>query len=320
MARITVSDIQALKQRGERIVMLTAYDYPSARLADEAGVDMVLVGDSLGHVVLGYDSTIPVTMEDMIHHGRAAVRGAEHPMVVVDLPFMSYQVSVEEAIRNAGRLLKETGCQAVKLEGGVLMAETVRRIVQIGIPVCGHIGLTPQSINQLGGYKVQGRTLDAAERLIEDAVSLQQAGAFCVVLEGIPAQLAEIVSKRLRIPTVGIGAGAGCDGQVQVWHDLLSYASTAPHHIPRHVGQFANVGGIMRSAIEQYAAEVRAGSFPTAKESFSMPKAALAALTGGKGTFDEDLLPEWPTEADAYQYESEGVADAAPGYLSWSGF
>jgi 3-methyl-2-oxobutanoate hydroxymethyltransferase len=279
MARVTVQDIQDAKVGGEKLVMLTAYDFPSARLAEEAGVDMILVGDSLGQVVLGYDSTVPVTMEDMVHHGRAVVRGCERPLVVVDLPFMSYQVSIEESLRNAGRLLKETGCQAVKLEGGVHMAETVRRIVQIGIPVCGHIGLTPQSINQLSGYKVQGRTPEAAERLMEDAVALQQAGAFAIVLESIPAPLAELVSNRLRVPTIGIGAGKGCDGQVQVWHDLLSYSTTfVPRHVPRHVKQYANAGETMRIAIEQYAAEVRAGTFPTTKESFKMPREALAGL------------------------------------------
>ena len=279
MQRLTVSDIKALKERGERIVMLTAYDYPSARLAEEAGVDTILVGDSLGMVVLGYDSTLPVTMEDMVHHTRAVVRGSERALVVADLPFMSYQVSVEDALRNAGRLMKETGCQAVKLEGGVEMAETVRRIVSVGMPVVGHIGLTPQSINQLSGYKVQGRTPAAAERLLEDAVALEQAGAFAIVLETIPAPLAELVSRRLRIPTIGIGAGAGCDGQVQVWHDLLSYATTfLPRHIPRHVKQYADIGDVIRKAVEQYAADVRAGSFPTPKESFSMPKEALAEL------------------------------------------
>jgi 3-methyl-2-oxobutanoate hydroxymethyltransferase len=279
VTRKTVQAIQEQKARGEKLVMLTAYDFPSARLADEAGVDMILVGDSLGQVVLGYDSTVPVTMEEMIHHGRAVVRGCSSPLVVVDLPFMSYQTSIEEAIRNSGRLLKETGCQAVKLEGGVHMAETVRRIVQVGIPVCGHIGLTPQSINQLSGYKVQGRTPEAAERLLEDAVALQQAGAFSVVLESIPAPLAELVSRRLRIPTIGIGAGKGCDGQVQVWHDLLSYATTfLPRHIPRHVKQYANLGEAIRVAVEQYAAEVRGGTFPTTKESFGMPREALAGL------------------------------------------
>ncbi len=186
MDRITVDDIKAMKGRGEKVVMLTAYDYPSARLAEEAGVDMILVGDTLGMVVLGYDSTLPVTMEDMIHHTKAAARGSQRALVVADMPFMSFQISTEDAMRNAGRLMKETGCQAVKLEGGVHMAETVRRLVQIGIPVVGHIGLTPQSVNQLSGFKVQGRTPEAAERLMDDAVALQQAGAFCLVLETNP--------------------------------------------------------------------------------------------------------------------------------------
>jgi 3-methyl-2-oxobutanoate hydroxymethyltransferase len=279
MTRLSISDVQELKQRGERIVMLTAYDFPSARIAESAGVDMILVGDSLGMVVLGYDSTVPVTMDDMLHHTRAVTRGSERALVVADLPFMSYQVSVEDAMRNAGRLIQEGGAQAVKLEGGVHMAETVRRLVQVGIPVVGHIGLTPQSINQLGGYKVQGRTPAAAERLLEDAVALQTAGAFCIVLETIPAPLAELISRRLRVPTIGIGAGAGCDGQVQVWHDLLSYyTSFLPRHIPRHVKQYADVGEVMRRAIEAYAAEVRAGSFPTTKESFSMDRALLKEL------------------------------------------
>ncbi len=281
MARLTVSDIRSVKERGEKLVMLTAYDFPSARIAEEGGVDMVLVGDSLGMVVLGYASTIPVTLDDMLHHTRAVVRGCERPLVVSDLPFMTYQASVEDAMRSAGRLLQEGGCQAVKLEGGVHMAETVRRLVQVGIPVVGHIGLTPQSINQLSGYKVQGGTPEAAERLLEDAIALQQAGVFCIVLETIPAPLASLISGRLRIPTIGIGAGAGCDGQVQVWHDLLSYATTfLPRHIPRHVKQYANVGDEMRKAVVQYAADVRAGTFPTIKESFRMPKEALAELEG----------------------------------------
>jgi len=280
MTRIGVPEVLEKKERGEKIVMLTAYDFPSARIAEEAGVDMVLVGDSLGMVVLGYDSTIPVTLDDMLHHTKAVVRGTARAMVVSDLPFMTYQASVEDAIRNAGRLMQEGGCQAVKLEGGVHMAETVRRLVQAGMPVVGHIGLTPQSINQLGGYKVQGRTQAAAERLLEDAVALQQAGAFAIVLETIPAPLGELISKRLRIPTIGIGAGAGCDGQVQVWHDLLSYSTTfVPKHMPRHVKQYTNVGEEMRKAIEAYAAEVRAGTFPTTKESFQMPREVLEDLT-----------------------------------------
>jgi 3-methyl-2-oxobutanoate hydroxymethyltransferase len=279
MARLTIEEIEAKKANGEKIVMLTAYDYPSARIAEEGGVDMLLIGDSLGMVVLGYDSTIPVTMEDMIHHTKAVVRGSERALVVADMPFMSYQISLGDALRNAGRLLQEGGSQAVKLEGGVHMAETVRRIVQVGIPVVGHIGLTPQSINQLSGYKVQGRTPEAAERLLEDAIALQQAGAFCIVLETIPAPLAELISQRVRIPTIGIGAGAGCDGQVQVWHDLHSYFTTfLPRHIPRHVKQYGNVGQEMRQAVEQYASEVRGGTFPTTKESFRMDKSVLEEL------------------------------------------
>jgi 3-methyl-2-oxobutanoate hydroxymethyltransferase len=275
MDRITVDDIKGMKQRGEKVVMLTAYDYPSARLAEEAGVDMILVGDTLGMVILGYDSTLPVTMEDMIHHTRAAVRGSQRALVVGDMPFMSFQVSVEEAMRNAGRLMKETGCQAVKLEGGVHMAETVRRLVQIGIPVVGHIGLTPQSVNQLSGFKVQGRTPETAERLMDDAMALQQAGAFCIVLELIPTPLAKLISQRLRIPTIGIGAGAGCDGQVQVWHDLLSLYSA---FVPKHAKQYAQIGDAIKAAVTQYAAEVRSGEFPTSKESFRMDEKVLEEL------------------------------------------
>jgi len=280
MTRAGIKDIQAMKRQGEKIVMLTAYDYPSARIADQAGVDMILVGDSLGMVVLGYDDTIKVTLDDMLHHSKAVARGTERAMVVTDLPFMTYQTSVEDAMRNSGRLLQEGGAQAVKLEGGAHMAETVRRLVQVGIPVVGHIGLTPQSINQLGGYKVQGRTPQEAERLLEDAIALQQAGAFCIVLETVPAPLAELITQRLAIPVIGIGAGAACDGQVLVWHDLLSYhTSFLTRHIPRHVKEYAQVGEDMRRAIEQYAAEVRDGSFPTQEQSFQMSKEALAELT-----------------------------------------
>jgi 3-methyl-2-oxobutanoate hydroxymethyltransferase len=279
MARITVDDIKAMKERGERIVMLTAYDYPSARLADEAGVDMILVGDTLGMVVLGYDSTIPVTMEDMIHHIKPVVRGSERALVVGDMPFLSFQTGVEDAIRNAGRMMKETGCQAVKLEGGVHMAETVRRLVQVGIPVVGHIGLTPQSVNQLSGFKVQGRTPEAAERLMDDAIALQQAGAFCIVLELIPAPLAKLISQRLRVPTIGIGAGAGCDGQVQVWHDLLSLYSA---FTPKHAKQYAQIGQAIKDAVSRYAHEVRAGEFPTQKESFRMDEKVIEGLAHSK--------------------------------------
>ena len=284
MSRITVDDIREMKGRGEKIVMLTAYDYPSARLAEEGGVDVLLVGDSLGMVVLGYDSTLPVTMEDMIHHTKAVARGSERALVVGDMPFMSYQTSLEDAMRNAGRFLQEAGAQAVKLEGGVHMAETVRRLVQVGIPVVGHIGLTPQSVNQLGGYKVQGRTPKAAERLVDDAVSLQQAGAFSIVLETIPAPLARVINQRLSIPTIGIGAGPDCDGQVQVWHDLLALNTHfLPRHTPRHVKEYAQVGEAVKVAVQAYAAEVRSRAFPTAKESFRMDEAALEGLKAQEG-------------------------------------
>ncbi len=283
MARVGIKDVQAMKQQGEKIVMLTAYDYPSARIAEAAGVDMILVGDSLGMVVLGYEDTIKVTLDDMLHHSKAVARGSERAVIVTDLPFMTYQTSVEDALRNAGRLLQEGNVQAVKLEGGVHMAETVRRLVQVGIPVVGHIGLTPQSINQLGGYKVQGRTPEDAERLVEDAISLQQAGAFCIVLETIPAPLAKLITERLAIPVIGIGAGVACDGQVLVWHDLLAYhASSLTPHIPRHVKEYAHVGDDMRKAIEQYVAEVRDGSFPTLEQSFQMSKEALAELPAAR--------------------------------------
>jgi 3-methyl-2-oxobutanoate hydroxymethyltransferase len=285
MPRMTVGELIEKKAHGDKIVMLTAYDYPSARIAEAAGVDTILVGDSLGMVVLGYDSTVPVTMDDMLHHARAVTRGTERALVVVDLPFMSYQVSTEEAIRNAGRLMQEGHAGAVKLEGGVHMAETVRRIVQIGIPVVGHIGLTPQSINTLSGYKVQGRTPEAAERLLDDAISLQQAGASAVVLETVPAKVAEHISQRLRIPTIGIGAGVGCDGQVQVWHDLLAYSTNfVPRHMPRHVKQYTDVGEAMQNAIAAYAAEVREGAFPTSKQSFLTPADVLAELGSPYGS------------------------------------
>jgi 3-methyl-2-oxobutanoate hydroxymethyltransferase len=280
MTRKTTEDIRTMKGRGAKIVMLTAYDYPSARLAEAADVDMLLVGDTLGMVVLGYDSTLPVTMEDMLHHTKAVVRGSERALVVADMPFMSYQTGIDDAMRNAGRFLQEACAQAVKLEGGVHMAETVRRLVQVGIPVVGHIGLTPQSVNQVGGYKVQGKTPAAAERLIEDAVALQQAGAFAVVLETIPAPLGKAISERLRVPTIGIGAGAGCDGQVQVWHDLLALYTA---FVPKHAKQYAQVGEMIERAIGEYVAEVRSGAFPTEKESFGLSAEAAKALEGARG-------------------------------------
>jgi len=273
--RVTIHQIKAMKQKGERIAMLTAYDYTTAKIVDEAGLPLILVGDSLGMVVLGYDSTIPVTLEVMLHHTRAVVRGTKNALVVGDMPFMTYQISTEEAIRNAGRFLQETGCQAVKLEGGVTVADTVKRIVDCGIPVMGHIGLTPQSINQLGGYRIQGKTSEAARRLLEDAIALDKAGAFAVVLETVPSALAALISRKISIPTIGIGAGAGCDGQVQVINDILgSYTD----FVPKHAKQYAKIAGIMSDAISQYRSEVEGGQFPTEAQGFPMDEAALKGL------------------------------------------
>ncbi len=275
MGRVTIHELKAMKRRGEKIVMLTAYDYPSARILDQTGVPIVLVGDSLGMVVLGYDSTIPVTMEEMIHHARAVVRGSQRAHIVFDMPFMSYQSGPEEALHNAGRALKETGCQSVKLEGGVSVAETVRRLVQAGIPVMGHIGLTPQSIHQLGGYKVQGKTPAGAVRLMNDAYALEQAGAYAIVLETVPAPLARAITERVSVPTIGIGAGPHCDGQVQVWHDLLGLSVD---FVPRHAKQYAHLADIIAEAVGRYMEEVRSGAFPTDKESTPMDESALAEL------------------------------------------
>lgn len=277
MPRLTIREIQAMKERGEKIPMLTAYDYPTARLVDQSGIPMILVGDSLGQVVLGYDSTIPVTMEDMLHHIKAVVRGSQRALVIGDLPFMSYQASPEDALRNAGRFLQEGGCQAVKLEGGVSMAPTVRRLVECGIPVMGHIGLTPQSVNQLGGYRVQGKTPEAAARLLDDALALEAAGAFSVVLECIPTPLASHITERLVVPTIGIGAGVGCDGQVQVISDLLGLFTD---FVPKHAKQYAALADAIKGALAAYAAEVRGGQFPTAKQGYTMDEAVLASLYG----------------------------------------
>jgi len=272
--RISITDLKAMKRRGEKIAMITAYDYPSARLVEQAGVPLILVGDSLGMVVLGYDSTIPVTMEEMLHHVKAVVRGTRHAHVVADMPFMSYQTGPADALRNAGRLLKEGGAQSVKLEGGAHVAETVRALVRAGIPVMGHLGLTPQSINQLGGYKVQGKTPAAAVRLLNDAAALQEAGAYAIVLETIPVNIAGIISRKLDIPTIGIGAGPETDGQVQVWHDLLGLFTD---FVPKHAKRYANLGETIVEAVRQYADEVKSGAFPTEKESFVKKPAPVEA-------------------------------------------
>ncbi len=269
--RITIDHVKKLKAAGEKIVMLTAYDYPTARIVDEAGVPLILVGDSLGMVVLGYDTTAPVTMEDMLHHVKAVVRGSSRAMVIADMPFMSYQVNADEALRNAGRLIQEGGCQAVKLEGGERVAEAVRRIVEAGIPVVGHLGLTPQSVNQLGGFRVQGKTPKAAVQLINDAKALQEAGAFCIVLESIPVYVAKVLTERIDVPTIGIGAGPDCDGQVQVVHDIIGLFDD---FIPKHARRYANVAEMIAEAVRRYAADVKSGGFPAAKESYGANKPA----------------------------------------------
>jgi 3-methyl-2-oxobutanoate hydroxymethyltransferase len=273
--RITIQQLQEWKQRGTRFAMLTAYDYPTAKLLDEAGVPLLLVGDSLGVVVLGHETTIPVTMEDILRCTQAVVRGTSRTLIVADLPFMSYHVSAEQAVANAGRLLKEGGAQAVKLEGGLAVAATVRRIVEAGIPVMGHIGLTPQAVHQLGGYKVQGRSPEAAARLLEEAAALQAAGAFALVLECVPAPLSALITRRLKIPTIGIGAGPGCDGQVQVLHDLLGLFTD---FVPRHARRYAELGEAIKEAARGYVADVEAGTFPTDKESFSMDPRVLEGI------------------------------------------
>jgi 3-methyl-2-oxobutanoate hydroxymethyltransferase len=274
--RITVNQIKEMKPMGEKITMLTAYDYATARIIDGAGIPLILVGDSLGMVVLGYESTIPVTMDEMLHHTRAVSRAAKNAMVIGDMPFMSYHLSIEQALTNAARFIQEGNAQAVKLEGGINVADKVARIVDCGIPVMGHIGLTPQSIHQLGGFKAQGKTIETARKLIQDARALEKSGAFAVVLETVPMELAQIISREISIPTIGIGAGAGCDGQVQVISDLLGLFTD---FVPKHARQYVRLADIMAQAVAQYRDEVKSGSFPTEKQSLFMDKAVLDKLT-----------------------------------------
>ena len=263
--KITIHSLGRMKQRGERVAMLTAYDYPTAKLLDAAGLDVILVGDSVGMVVLGYPTTLPVTMEDMIHHCRAVARGASRPLLVGDLPFMAYQACREEAVRNAGRLLKEGNMEAVKLEGGREVAETVSAIVAAGIPVMGHLGLTPQAVHRMGGYRVQGRDPAQADRLKGDAQVLEKAGAFSLVLEGVPAELAEEITAASAIPTIGIGAGPHCDGQVLVTQDMLGlFEDLSPSFVKRYV----DLAPVLREAFSRYREEVRAGTFPGPEHSF----------------------------------------------------
>jgi len=273
--RLTIRDIQKMKDAGEPIAMLTAYDATSAYLSEAAGVPMLLVGDSLGMVIQGHDSTIPVTLDHIIYHAQIVVRATERALIVGDMPFMSYKVSVEQALTNGARLMQETGVGAIKLEGGEYIAPTIARLVQAGIPVMAHIGLTPQSVRELGGYRVQGKDTRAAEQILRDAQAVQDAGAFAVVLELIGAQLAELVTRRLDIPTIGIGAGPHCDGQVQVIQDILGLY---PSFGPRHAKKYADVGAIIQQAVGQYVAEVKARQFPTVENSFTMNEEILAAL------------------------------------------
>ena len=273
--RTTINQIKEMKQKGEKIVMLTAYDYSTAKIVDQAGIPLILVGDSLGMVMLGYESTIPVTIEECLHHTKAVVRGTKKALIVGDMPFMTYHTSVDEALRNAARFIQEAGAQAIKLEGGVTVAEKVKRIVECGIPVMGHLGLTPQSILQFGGYKIQGRTAEAAAKMLKDAQALEEAGVFGIVLETVPTPLATLITRKISVPTIGIGAGMGCDGQIQIINDILgSYTD----FVPKHAKQYAKLADIMSSAITEYSSEVKAGTFPTEKQSFFMDESILAGL------------------------------------------
>jgi len=273
--KTTTLTLRLKKERGEPIVMLTAYDYPTAMAEDQAGVDVILVGDSLGMVVLGYENTLPVTMEEMLHHARAVSRGAKSALLVGDMPFMSYQVSAEEALRNAGKFLQQGGMDAVKLEGGRERVDAVRAIVGAGIPVMGHLGLTPQSVHQLGGFRPQGRTATAAKHLLEDALLLEEAGCFSLVLESVPARLAELVSQRFSIPTIGIGAGVGCDGQVLVTHDLLGLFD---RFTPKFVKQYANFHAEMQRAFAEFKADVESKQFPAVEHTIEMADAEWEEL------------------------------------------
>ena len=267
--KVTIADLQEKKQKKQKITVLTAYDYPSARILDQAGIDTILVGDSLGNVVLGYESTVPVTMDEMVHHCRAVSRAVKSSFIIGDMPFLSYQVTHEKAIENAGRFIKEAGCDAVKLEGGTEIAPTVKSIVTAGIPVCAHIGLTPQTATMLSGYKVQGKNAKSARKLIQSAKDLEEAGAFIIVFECIPDLLASRITKELKIPTIGIGAGKDCDGQVLVYHDLVGLFD---RFTPKFVKQYINLTPMIKDAVSKYKTEVEEGKFPGPEHTFSMDK------------------------------------------------
>lgn len=274
----TVLTMQKQKEQGEKISMLTAYDYSTAKLMDQAGINSLLVGDSLGMVMLGYEDTLSVTMEDMIHHSRAVAKGAQNALVVTDLPFMSYHISIPEAVANAGRLIKEGHAAAVKLEGGEAFSETIQAITRASIPVMGHIGLTPQSIHAFGGFKVQGKTIEAAQKILQDALAVEKAGAFAIVLEAIPADLAALITKKLTIPTIGIGAGNQTDGQVLVYQDMLGLYGEMQ---PKFVKRYTDLGAEMNSAIQHYKTEIQQEQFPAAEHTFSIAPEIIAALEKG---------------------------------------
>lgn len=271
----TISTFAKAKQNGEKVTMLTAYDYSTAKLIDEAGIDSILVGDSLGNTMLGYEDTISVTMEDMIHHCACVARGAQNALVICDMPFLSYQTSVYDAVVNAGRLMKEGRAQAVKLEGGSDVVPQIRAITAAGIPVCAHLGLTPQSVNAFGGYKVQGKSEEAAKKLMEDALAVQEAGAFALVLECVPSKLAALITEKLDIVTIGIGAGKECDGQVLVYQDMLGMFTD---YVPKFVKQFAQVGEVMKQAFRDYKQEVGEGTFPAAEHGYQIDDDVIEKL------------------------------------------
>jgi 3-methyl-2-oxobutanoate hydroxymethyltransferase len=274
-AKITASTLLEKKRRHEIITVLTAYDYASARLEDEAGIDMILVGDSLAQVMLGYENTLPVTMREMLHHTRAVRRGVKHAFLVADMPFASFHISQRESLRNAARFVKEAGAEAVKIEGGEKRARLIARMVDAEIPVVGHIGLTPQSVHAMGGYKVQGKTLAAIEQLMHDAIAVERAGACCIVLEGIPREVAAMITHELEVPTIGIGAGPECDGQVLVFHDLLGLTFGPP---AKFVRRYAEVGAVISNAVHAFKDDVKSGGYPSDAESYHLPKETLAAL------------------------------------------
>lgn len=273
--KVTITDLYEKKRDGRRITMLTAYDYPTARLVDDAGIDCVLVGDSLGMVVLGYDSTVPVTMDDMLHHAKAVRRGTKYSFMIGDMPFGSYQVSKEEAIRNAARFMKEAGCDAVKLEGGDEVLEVTKAIIDAGIPVLGHLGLTPQTVSKLGGYRIQGKDADAAKKIMDEALRLQQAGCFGIVLECVPDKVAALITEKLKIPTIGIGAGAACDGQVLVVNDMIGLFD---RFVPKFVKQYAKLSPLISEAFARYKDEVEKGVFPAKEHSFTMKEEEMRKL------------------------------------------